>query len=145
MMTVAYNETYLPSAMHNLATMMDCGVNKYGLTAYQFFSLFLKSGIAKQFAKGNPRYVVGISGVELADAVIERTNGTLLASNDGSYSETPEFWAGWVLAYYQWKTGKSFYSIQHNGLGITKIVAMYHPLHEADLEKFVSVADEILQ
>ena len=56
----------------------------------------------------------------------------------------PEYWAGWVLAYYQWKSGKSFRLINDNGLDIEKIIALYHPLHEADLDKFASVADRII-
>ncbi|MCF0176406.1 MAG: helix-turn-helix transcriptional regulator, partial [Bacteroidales bacterium] len=32
-----------------------------------------------------------------------------------------------------------------NGLDIEKVIAMYHPLHEADLDKFAAVADEIIE
>ena len=57
---------------------------------------------------------------------------------------SPEYWAGWVLAYYQWKSGKSFRNINDNGLHIEKIIALYQPLHEADLDKFATVADRII-
>ena len=30
------------------------------------------------------------------------------------------------------------------GLGISEVVAMYYPLHEADLSKFASAADNII-
>ena len=28
--------------------------------------------------------------------------------NDGTYTTGPEYWAGWVLAYYQWLSRRSF-------------------------------------
>jgi len=31
------------------------------------------------------------------------------------------------------------------GLGINKVVAMYYPLHEADLSKFANAADAIIK
>jgi hypothetical protein len=31
------------------------------------------------------------------------------------------------------------------GLGINKVVAMYYPLHEADLSKFANAADDIIK
>lgn len=144
METHAYSESYLPYAMENLAVMMDCGINQCGFSPQLFYRMFLTSGVAAQIEKGNPRYVAGLSGAELAHCVVELSAGELTASIDGSFSLTPEYWAGWVLAYYQWKSGKPFRFISDNGLDIDKIIALYHPLHEADLEKFVSIADEII-
>ena len=144
METHAYNEAYLPYAMENLAAMMDCGINKYGYSPELFFRMFLSSGVAGQFEKGNPRYVVGHSGTELAELVVDRTVGKPMVDVDCSFSLSPEYWAGWVLAYYQWKSGRSFRYIQNNGLDIDKVIAMYYPLHEADLDKFAAVADGIL-
>ena len=145
METHAYNEAYLPYAMENLAVMMDCGINGCGIAPSLCFSMFLSSGVAGYFEKGNPRYVAGLSGIELAHLVVETATGLAPATNDGSFYLSPEYWAGWVLAYYQWKTGKSFRFIRDNGLDIEKVIAMYHPLHEADLDKFATVADEIIE
>ena len=144
METHAYNETYLPYAMENLATMMDCGINQCGYSPQMFYRMFLTSGVAVQIEKGNPRYVAGLSGAELADCVIERNVGKSPALIDGTYTISLEYWAGWVLAYYQWKSGKSFRYIHNNGLHIEKVIALYHPLHEADLDKFAAVADNII-
>ncbi|MCF0173523.1 MAG: helix-turn-helix transcriptional regulator, partial [Bacteroidales bacterium] len=102
-------------------------------------------GVAGYFEKGNPRYVAGLSGTELAHLVVETATGLAPDANDGSFFLSPEYWAGWVLAYYQWKSGKSFRFIRDNGLDIEKVMAMYHPLHEADLDKFAAVADEIIE
>jgi len=144
METRAYNESYLPAAMSNLAAMMDCGVNKYGMSPSLFYRRFLVSGLAEQFGNGNPRFIAGFSGAELADYAIERTGGEISERNDGSFSLSPEYWAGWVLAYYQWKTDRTFSFLERNGLDIDKVISLYHPLHEADLEKFADSADAIV-
>lgn len=140
----AYNESYLPYAMGTLAAMMDCGINRCGISPVLFHHMFLTSGVAGQFEKGNPRYVTGMSGAEITDFITYRTMGKLFPENDGTYSLSPEYWAGWVLAYYQWKSGKSFSFLQSNGLDIEKVIAMYRPFHEADIEKFSDAADAIL-
>lgn len=123
---------------------MDIGINRCGFPAALFFRMFISSGLAEQFAKGNPRLVTGISGFELTDMVVEQSTRNTVADYDGTYSLSPEYWAGWAMAYYQWKTGRSFKYLVDNGLDIEKVVSLYHPLHEADLDKFADVADEII-
>ena len=144
-MARAYKKTYLSSAMRNLAVMMDCGVRKYGYSIEEFYNKFLASDVSRQFASGNPRYLVGMSGAELADCVVEVSGGTVLNENNGTYTVGPEYWAGWALAYYQWLSCRSFTYMLEKGLGINEVVAMYYPLHEADLSKFANAADAIIK
>ena len=102
------------------------------------------SDVSRQFANGNPRYLVGLSGAELTDMVVQQSGNTVSEKNDGTYTVSPEFWAGWVLAYYQWRSRRSFAYMQKKGLGITEVISMYNPLHEADVMKFVDAADSII-
>ena len=131
--------------MRNLAVMMDCGVRKYGYPIEEFYQKFLSCEVSRQFAGGNPRYLVGMSGAELADSVVEAAGGTVLKENDGTYTVGPEYWAGWALAYYQWLSCRSFAYMNKKGLGINEVVSMYYPLHEADLSKFADAADVIME
>ena len=131
--------------MRNLAVMMDCGVRKYGYPIEEFYDKFLASDVSRQFAGGNPRYLVGMSGAELADMVMEASGSAISKDNDGTYTVGPEYWSGWALAYYQWLTHRSFDYMRRKGLGIKEVVSMYHPLHEADLSKFADAADSIVQ
>jgi len=145
-MTRAYVETYLDDAMNNLGDMFDYAVNDCGYDAEEFFSYFIISGVASAFEKGNPKYVAGLSGPELASAVIFRTYKTwldTLPSED--MDKSAEYWAGWVLAYYQWYTSRSFDYLRRNGLNIERVLSMYPTLHEADISKFVAVADKIIE
>ena len=143
-MARAYKKTYLNGAMHNLAVMMDCGVRKYGYPIQDFYEKFLSSEVAKQFANGNPRYLVGLSGAELADLVVQSSGCPISEKNDGTYTVGPEYWAGWVLAYYQWLTRRSFAFIQRKGMDIKEVIRLYYPLHEADLSKFADTANSIM-
>ena len=144
-MARAYKKTYLNGAMRNLAVMLDCGVRKYGYPIEDFYTMFLSSEVSRQFSKGNPRYLVGMSGAELADSVVEASGGTVKSDNDGTYSVGPEYWAGWVMAYYQWLSRRSFAYMHSRGLGISEVVSMYYPLHEADISKFAAAADSIIE
>ena len=85
-MARAYKKTYLNGAMRNLAVMLDCGVKKYGYSIDEFYDKFLSSEVSRQFAKGNPRYLVGLSGAELADMVVESSGSDVSEINDGTYT-----------------------------------------------------------
>ncbi|MDY3302919.1 MAG: helix-turn-helix transcriptional regulator [Clostridia bacterium] len=140
----AYNELYLDDAMHNLADMLDYAICDLNYEPDEFFSWFINSGIASKFEKGNPKYIAGMSGVELCEAVLKETNIALPdtpATNPDFKGK--EYWAGWVLAYYQWYSGRRFEDIVSNGLTISKILSMYI-LHEADESKFVEEAEKII-
>lgn len=143
-MSRAYNKQYLPHAMRNLGVMMDCGVNKYHIPLEVFYQQFLDSDVSRLFAQGNPRYLVGLSGAELADRVVEQAGKAILKTNDGTYQTNDIYWTGWALAYFQWKADRSFSHLNKRGLDITTINQLYHPLHEADLSKFAEVANNIL-
>ena len=141
----AYNHYYLEDAMNNLGIMLDYAVNTAGLDISVFYEMFLASGVASQIEIGNPRFVSGLSGVELCQKVFEKSSDFDIKEIDYQpFERTKEFWAGWSLAYYQWFRAKSFLYIQRNGLDINRIIEMYPTLHEADLSKFVEIADGII-
>ena len=145
-MTCAYDETYLDDAMNNLGDMLDYAVSDCGYDADEFFSQFIISGVAKAFERGNPKYIAGQSGPELASEIIYRTTrsrpDTPSAEN---IDKSPEYWAGWVLAYYQWQSNRRFYDMQKKGLTVNRVISLYPTLHEADITKFVSIADQIIK
>ena len=144
-MTPAYDEMYLNDAMCAMGEMLDYAVHDCGCDGDSFFTQFLSSGVAEQFERGNPKFVGGMSGVELAFEVFRRTTGQVpLVEASASEEKSPEYWAGWSLAYYQWKTGMPFREIIARGLTVSKICSMYL-LHEADISKFAEAADKIIQ
>ena len=146
MTTRAYNKLYLEDAMHNLGSLLDCAANAAHFDLLVFYEMFLSSGIAIQMEIGNPRFVSGLSGVELMELVVKKASDkTLPKLSYFPFDRTPEYWAGWALAYYQWHTAHSFSYLQRNGLGIDIVLSLYPTLHEADLSKFVRTADTLIE
>ena len=146
MMTRAYNELYLEDAMRNMGAMLDYAVRECHHDIGWFYNLFITSGISEQVAIGNVRYIAGMSGVELANEVTRRT--TDKSRVEAVYicdGDTPEYWAGWALAFYQWFSARSFEQLQRDGLSIEIVISLYPTHHEADLTKFAQTADAIIQ
>lgn len=134
----AYIEPYLKGVMRNLGVMAYFCINEYGLSPETFSALFANSHVAEQISMGNPRFLAGLSGKELADMLIESSTGIdSKPSSSCIYQVTPEYWAGWVMAYYQWYSAKSFIQMYADGQTFERILMMYHPMHEADLAKIV--------
>ncbi len=133
----AYNDVYVNDAMITLAELFSYTPDKR--QADVLFQRFILSGIAYQFGKGNPRYINMPSQALFFEIV---GNSMPLVRSEG-FGKTPQYWCGFVLAYYQWYTGMSFEQIGRR-LQPSKIIDMYYPLHEASLEKFVDVANSIV-
>lgn len=140
----AYFEPYLKDVMRNLGVMSHFCINEYGLSPEKFSALFANSHVAEQISKGNPRFLTGLSGKEMADMLMASSVDIKSKTNSSStYQVTPEYWAGWVMAYYQWYTAKSFNQMYADGQTYEKVLRMYHPMHEADLAKVVEMMDKI--
>ncbi len=132
----AYNELYVDDAMNTLAETFD--FVRGGRQADMLFHDFIESGAAEQFGRGNPRYVNMPPQVLFEEITRERP-----PRKHAQLEKSPEYWCGFVLAYYQWLTGLGFEQIGRR-LPPSRILAMYHPLHEAGLDKFVDVANGIV-
>lgn len=143
-MTHAYNELYLDDAMLALGDMLEFAICDCGYDPDYFFSMFITSGVADKIGCGNPKYNGGMSGYELVAEVVFLTTGNRPTSPIVTHeSHGKEYWAGWIMAYYQWHSGLTFSDMAKNGLSVSEVMSMY-VLHEADESKFVETADEII-
>ena len=83
------------------------------------------------------------SYLELAMEIITKSGMDLaFPRQQTEYDCSPEYWCGWVLAYYQWKSRRSFKDILDT-LPMGEIYKLYGTLHEASEDKFVDVAEAI--
>lgn len=141
-MTRAYSESYLSDAKDRLSQLFDYLINDCDMKADWVASIFLSSGYAEQFERGNPALLAGMSGIELARAVVEATYKKKKLP-EPRYSEglSPEYWAGWALAEYQWYSGKRFKDIFEH-VKLSDIISMYSVYHEMDVSKFIETMDE---
>ena len=139
-MTRAYDISYLDDAMTSLGAMLDYAVNSCGEDLALFYARFLASGVADAFSRANPKYLGGLSGIELATLVASRT-GSELPKEDGLIDiGSPEYWTGWTLAYLSWYLRMDFGTLQSRGLTVQSLHERYPVLHEADLSKVVRFA-----
>ena len=144
-MMYAYDEIYLNDAMRNLGEAFDYSATVLSISMDDFLDMFIISGIAEQFADGVPKFVSGLSGTELVWEVLSRINRNVdFPAPQTEYNYSPEYWCGWILAFYQWNTKKSFKEIKKY-LPMSEIYKLYPTLHEASEEKFIDVANSILE
>jgi len=139
-MTYKYDRLYLEDVMGNLGAMMDYGVHGLGYSASGLYSRFISSGLAALVEKGHPRYLSGVSGIEMA----QFATGESADGRDFTVFPGPEYWAGWAVAYLQWESGRSFAEMSLLGMDIDTVIAMYHPYHEADITKFSEDARNLM-
>lgn len=141
-MTHAYSKSYLNNAKDRLSSFFDYAVNACQLKPDWITALFINTGYAKQFERGNPSYVAGMSGVELARTVILKAyGGKDLPKPTHTEDCSPEYWAGWALAEYQWFTSRRFKDIFAR-IPLSKIIGMYPVYHEMDITSFINTMEE---
>ena len=141
----AYDEQYLADAMRNLGEAVDYAVNACNMTIENFFRLFVATGLATQFGNGVPKIISGLSGTELVHEVIVKAGMEWeLPEVQTEYEYSPEYWCGWIVAYYQWYTGRTFKDIFQN-ICAKEIEKLYPTLHEAHEDKFVDVINSIIE
>ena len=140
----AYSKIYLEDAMNNLAVMLDYGCLADG-DSQRFFDRFVVSSISKQFEKGNPKYIAGYSGIELAELVLMVTGAKKADITYSPSGRSPEYWSGWALAYMQWHTGISFERLANLGVNISTLIRLYPTLHETDITKVAGTLLEIIE
>lgn len=136
-MICAYNELYLNDAKENLAEFFDYAINSCKFDADFFAKLFVQSGYADKFERGNPAIIAGMSGIELAKKVITYAYPNWkFPEKIFSEDRSNVYWAGWALAEYQWATCKRFKDI-FSRISLSQIISMYHIYHEMDIEHFI--------
>jgi len=141
----AYDEQYLEDAMKCLGEAMDYAANSCEMNMDDFLNLFIGTGYADQFAAGVPKYVSGISGTELVMDVLTKSGTDIdFPGAQIDYDYSPQYWCGWILAYYQWYTGRSFKEIQKH-ITMQEIEKLYPTLHEASEKKFVDTVNRMIR
>ena len=141
MTTHAYQETYLSKAQAALGDAFDYAINTCHIPGSDFIKLFTASSISRRMENGEPAYLAGKSGIEIAaDAVFETTGKPLETEPQEHFGRSREYWIGWAVCYYQWFSARSYSDI-FKVLSYEDLENMYYTRHEADITKFVDVVD----
>ena len=140
-MSRAYDEIYLEDAMRNLGASFEYAKRNCHIELDDFYILFLNSGIAHKFETGDPKYIIGMSGVELALKVLGKEDSHTHIDGNPDYGYSCEYWCGWMLAYVQWYFGIRFKYL-HYYLKMTDLERLYAILHETSERKALEVICE---
>ena len=139
----AYNELYLSDARTVLANSIDYAIHTLGCSLEEYYHFFIQSDIAAYIENGDPFFVSGKSGIEIALLVLEKKYGKYdYKERLYQRGKSKEYWVGWVMAYYQWYSALSFMQIDHT-IPIKSVFAMYDKYHEMDISHFVDYLNEL--
>ena len=138
----AYQKIYLSNAQAALGDAFDYAINTCNIPGDDFIKLFTASSISKRMENGEPAYLAGKSGMDIAsDIMFEATGKHLDTEPQEHFGRSREYWIGWAICYYQWYSARSFSDI-FEVLSFEDLQNMYYTLHEADISKFADIADE---
>ena len=137
----AYQEIYLSKAQSVLGDTFDYAVNSCGIPGSDFVKLFTMSPMSKRMENGEPAIIIGKSGIEIAAEIIEEAKGIEIdIEPQDSFGRSREYWIGWASCYYQWYSCRKYSDI-FSALAYEDLEKMYYTPHEADISKFVDIAD----
>lgn len=135
-MIYAYDRIYLEEARRKLARMLDYAVNDLNLDICEFYDWFISSSIAKGFENGDASIVCGRSGVESVYMIIEEKGIDIeIVQPRYTVNRSAEYWTGYVLAYFQWRTSLPYKKI-NEFISIDRVEELYNPYHEMDIRSF---------
>ena len=141
-MICSYDEALLHRAKTRMGHMLDTAVSLYGCGLVQFYEMFLNSPYSARFERGDSSVISGMSGHELAYAIISEHKNVDLREYDFSIERSREYWIGWSLSHYQWVSARSFMYINEL-IPIDEMYAMYPKYHEMDVSQFIDRVNEI--
>jgi len=141
-MRIAYQKSKLNDAQYLLGDYFNIAINNYYLTPETAYNKLLISRYSQLIEKGNSYVIMGKTGYELFYDVMNETSQTPMKIKKVNIKQnTKENWAGWILAYLQWSTARSFDNIGEI-LPFEKVIRMYSPYHEMDERNFVEDVNE---
>jgi len=141
----AYDEMYVDSAMNNLGDAFDYVASDLNMDKDEFLKLFISTGIAEEFGNGNPKYIMGMSGPELVEEVLNEAGiERLVPPSSENINKHIDYWCGWILAFYQWYSKRPFSNIARH-IKMSDIEVMFDLYHEAPEEKFADTVEKMIQ
>lgn len=134
-----YEESYVGGVQQAMGSMLDYAVNVRGADICLYYGRFLQSRFPSLLERGCPGIFIGRSGIEMAIELLGEPPAP--AARQALYPGR-EYWTGWALAYYQWRSGRSLPDIERL-VPIAQVEELYHPYHEMDISSFCLRMDEL--
>ena len=138
----AYDEMLINTACDILGRMLDFAEHSMHIDPASMMKLFIASGAASEFERGDIRMITGVSGVELAYEVLDRSGIDYeRRSQRHTAALSGEYWCAYAIARLQWKLGISFEEIT-SVLDVTELPQIYRERKTSLLEKLPWDASE---
>lgn len=138
-----YDEVYLESTSDILGQAFDWVANTCEDDLSLFAQRFAASPVGQLFEEGCPKYVAGVNGAELANAVMESLGlPTYTQEPEFWLDKSCEYWVGWILALYQWHKREHFSTILKE-VPISEFLRIYPLAHEQDEANVFELLDAI--
>ena len=141
----AYPESYLNKTQALLGDAFDYAINVLKLDGSTFVKMFIGSSVSKRIELGEPSYLQGKSGIDMVVDVVEEATGSAPQIMPQDRMErSAAYWVGWAIAYYQWHSDRKYSEI-FAAIPFEELLNLYPALHEADISKFVEIANKQLR
>ena len=86
-MVRSYDEIYLEQVSETIGTMFEYAI-ELGYNEVDFWNLFVYSDVVKEIERGNPKYLAGLSAIELLENVLKVVGQE---TNLGLFLNKPQF------------------------------------------------------
>lgn len=136
----AYNELYVNDAQKTIAHSFDYAVNKMGYTLEEYAKCFANFKYIELIETGDPHYTCGVSGIELAKIICDKTE---IKYGRLPYNPGLEYWTGWIAAYYQWLKNITFKTI-FSKFTIEDFIKAYPTFHECNKKRMFEHMDKVI-
>lgn len=138
--TPAYSDLYIEDARKTIAHSFDYAVKKLNYSLEEYAELFANFEYIDLIETGNPHYVAGMSGIELAKEICGKTGeryGRI------PYNPGLEYWTGWILSYYQWSRNIAYKTILSK-FPIERFRMAYPTFHEENERRMFEYMDDVI-
>lgn len=135
----AYSELYVEDAMETVAFSFDYAVRALNLSIQEYLEKFVNFEYINLIEAGNPHYVSGISGCELALMVCGLDDGP----KSPEYAPWKEYWIGMNLAYYQWYRNLTYRQILEK-FPLERFDFAFPAMHQENRRRIVEYMDEVI-
>lgn len=136
------NDYTYSTLRENIAVCFDYALRCLKIDKEKFTDYFIGSKAVKEIYNQNPKYIFGLSGVELALSILDEKNVKYEYVEYYSYDRSKYYWVGDYLSYYVYKNDYKYSDI-FSYTSLVQILRMYEKYHEMDVTKFVDRMEEI--
>ncbi|MCD8306858.1 MAG: helix-turn-helix transcriptional regulator [Clostridia bacterium] len=124
-----------------LSTCFDYAMQDLGLDPEEFIAAFCKSRYVREIENRNQTFLCGMAGSEFCRLILNEAGIQFTPVHYKPLDRRTQYWwAGDVIAYYQYYRGVSFRYI-FSFASITEILRMYTVYHEMSMSQFMDRMD----